>query len=108
MDQFRAVVYFQVSETVSGTGSVTLKSESFPDQAGANAVLESLLKLPGVTGGGLEVKVPGIGWVVEDEAQAACDRAKEAQWEQYQPDFCSVCSSELMSGVCDVCDAASS
>lgn len=49
--------------------AVALRTERQADREAADRVLTALLALPGVTGGGLEVEVPGIGWVNDDEVE---------------------------------------
>jgi hypothetical protein len=59
LNLFRVYVYF-----TSDTKTVKLTSESVEGEFLASRVLDTLLALPGVTGGGLEERVPDIGWVL--------------------------------------------
>jgi hypothetical protein len=82
--KYRAVVHVAVPVVLSDAGAVTFKSEAFLDQAGAQATLDLMLAMPGVTGGGLEAHVPPMGWVVFDsevDLSNQVDRARELQWD---------------------------
>ena len=71
---FRAYCYMTVCER-----SVRLTSEALPEQYDADSVLLSMqTRLPNVTGGGVEQNVPGIGWVLAEEAETAalCNRER--------------------------------
>ncbi len=62
---FRAYCYF--NPPLSDV-SIALSTSEYASLEEADAALGALLKVPGMTGGGLETKIPGIGWVLSDEA----------------------------------------
>ncbi len=71
---FRAYCYMTVCER-----SVRLTSEALQEQYDADSVLLSMqTRLPNVTGGGIEQNVPGIGWVLAEEAETAVVLSRRA------------------------------
>lgn len=62
---YRAVVYCLLNGE-----SIRLNSQSTYEIEEANTRLDALLALPGFTGGHVEVHVPNIGWVIEDEVES--------------------------------------
>lgn len=70
----RVVVYIRVG----ARGPLRLTSEPVETEHEANVLLESLVQLPGATGGDVETKVEGIGWVI-CTAEEAVMMAESAQ-----------------------------
>lgn len=62
---YRAIIFIENPET-------TLTTSAYSNSITANNVLDTLLKqIAGATGGHIEQKIPGIGWVLEDEVETA-------------------------------------
>ncbi len=72
---YRAKVYF--SAVLDAEKAVALASQAFDTEAQADALPRELLATAGVTGGHLEAKVPGVGWVPADEAESVAGRHHE-------------------------------
>ena len=66
---YRAVVFFNLTGVVDDYIRVT--SESYPTNAQAFGCLGALLVLGQHAKGHVEVEVPGIGWVREEDAETA-------------------------------------
>ena len=64
---YRAVVYYAGQRATED--GVALMSAPLETAEAANRLLLELQELPGVTGGLVEAKVPGVGWVLIDEAE---------------------------------------
>lgn len=62
---YRAYCY--LGEYRNDPNAIRLTSESRNTRKEADALLDRLLALPGITGGDIEMHVPRVGWVVADE-----------------------------------------
>ena len=51
-------------------GSIALRSEPYDSLMLATLALESLMNINGMTGGGIEREVLGIGWVIDEEVES--------------------------------------
>ena len=66
---YRAYCYYNPKTPNAPETAIALRSEKYDTPEKANAALESLLAITGMTGGGIEQHVPGIGWVLADEVE---------------------------------------
>lgn len=66
---FRFYAYF--SKHNDPLTAIALHSERFNDRGPCQIALDDLLTVPGITGGGIEQHVPGIGWVLADDVETA-------------------------------------
>jgi hypothetical protein len=65
-DKFRVVIHMTVSAKINN-GSITFKSAPIVGKIEACEVLTTAMEHPDATGGGLEVHIDGVGWVIGDE-----------------------------------------
>lgn len=74
---FRFYCYFNKHN--DATAAIALRSERFNDRGLCQIALDDVLAAPGMTGGGIEQHVPGIGWVLADDVETAviCNRRNE-------------------------------
>lgn len=59
---FRIIVHY----TGEFKASIVMASQAFATYEAADALLQELIEKDGFTGGHVEQKVEGIGWVLED------------------------------------------
>lgn len=67
---YRAFVYYDLYGT-GAENAVRLNLAPSSDAGAAHELLRQFIGKPGFTGGDVEVKVPGIGWVLEDSVETA-------------------------------------
>ena len=77
---YRAVCYFKALP--AGIALARLESEAVETATRADQLLDLLVELPGVDGGHVEQHVPGIGWVLADDAQNAIDGHNRSEWDR--------------------------